>query len=327
MNYYLAPLEGVTNYIYRNAYHSHFEKMDKYFTPFISTNSNTRLSAKELDEILPDNNKGQYPVPQILGNKSAEFISTANAICEYGYNEINLNLGCPSSTVVSKNKGSGFLFHTVELDRFLDEIYSQAKMKISIKTRLGKYDPDEFYELVKIFNKYPLEELIIHPRIQKDMYKNTPNLTIFSAVLDEIKAPVCYNGDIFTPGDHQNIISMYPNVENLMLGRGIIGNPALLGNIKKTSEAKKAVFKSFHDTLFNDYLEVMRTEQYALSKMKEIWFYMINIFEDNAQYAVRIRQCLQLNDYKTIVEALFEEKSLQENTEGYRCVVNSLKNG
>lgn len=324
MNYYLAPLEGVTNYIYRNAYHSHFEQMDKYFTPFISTNSNTSLSPKELDEILPDNNKGQYTVPQILGNKSVDFISTANAICEYGYNEINLNLGCPSSTVVAKNKGSGFLYHSSELDRFLDEIYSQAKMKISIKTRLGKYDPEEFYELVTIFNKYPLEELIIHPRIQKDMYKNTPNLEIFSALLDQIKAPVCYNGDIFTPIEHQNIVSKYPNVEHLMLGRGIIGNPALLGNIKKTPPASKAVFKSFHDTLFNDYLEVMRTEQYALSKMKEIWFYMIHIFEDNAIFADKIRRCAQLNDYKIIVEALFEEKPILMNTEGYRCVVNLL---
>lgn len=327
MNYYLAPLEGVTNYIYRNAYHNHFEKMDKYFTPFISTNPNTSLSAKELNEILPENNKGQYTVPQILGNKSTEFIDTANAICEYGYNEINLNLGCPSNTVVAKNKGSGFLFHTAELDRFLDEIYNQAKMKISIKTRLGKYDPEEFYELVKIFNKYPLEELIIHPRIQKDMYRNTPNLGVFSKALNEVKAPVCYNGDIFTPIEHQAIVSKYPDVQNLMLGRGIIGNPALLGSIKKTNLANKAVFKSFHDTLFHDYLEVMRTEQYALSKMKEIWFYMIHIFEDNAMFADQIRKSKDLNDYKVIVEALFESKSLQVNTEGYRCVVNTLKIG
>ncbi|MCD4715006.1 MAG: tRNA-dihydrouridine synthase family protein [Clostridiales bacterium] len=327
MKYYLAPLEGVTNYIYRNAYHNHFEKMDKYFTPFISTNSNARLSAKELDEILPDNNIGQYTVPQILGNNSDDFISTANVICEYGYNEINLNLGCPSNTVVAKNKGSGFLFHTAQLDRFLDEIYSQAKMKISIKTRLGKYDPEEFYEIVKIFNKYPLEELIIHPRIQKDMYRNTPNLAVFSTVLDEVKAPVCYNGDIFTPGEHQNIISKYPDVQNLMLGRGIIGNPALLGSIKKTTLANKAVFKSFHDTLFHNYLETMRTQQYALSKMKEIWFYMIHIFEDNTKFADQIRKSKDLSDYKAIVEALFESNSLQEDTEGYRCVVNNLKIG
>lgn len=327
MKYYLAPLEGVTNYIYRNAYHNHFEKMDKYFTPFISTNSNARLSAKELDEILPDNNIGQYTVPQILGNNSDDFISTANIISEYGYNEINLNLGCPSNTVVAKNKGSGFLFHTAELDRFLDEIYSQAKMKISIKTRLGKYDPEEFYEIVKIFNKYPLEELIIHPRIQKDMYRNTPNLAVFSTVLNEVKAPVCYNGDIFTPGEHQNIISKYPDVQNLMLGRGIIGNPALLGSIKKTTLANKAVFKSFHDTLFHNYLETMRTQQYALSKMKEIWFYMIHIFEDNAKFADQIRKSKDLSDYKAIVEALFESNALQEDTEGYRCVVNNLKIG
>ncbi|MBE0450584.1 MAG: tRNA-dihydrouridine synthase family protein [Clostridia bacterium] len=327
MTYYLAPLEGVTNYIYRNAYHNHFEKMDKYFTPFISTNSNARLSAKELDEILPENNIGQYTVPQILGNNSDDFISTANVIYEYGYNEINLNLGCPSNTVVAKNKGSGFLFHTVKLDRFLDEIYSQAKMKISIKTRLGKYNPEEFYELVKIFNKYPLEEMIIHPRIQKDMYRNTPNLAVFSTVLDEVKAPVCYNGDIFTPGEHQNIISKYPDVQNLMLGRGIIGNPALLGSIKKTKLANKVVFKSFHDTLFHDYLETMRTQQYALSKMKEIWFYMIHIFEDNAKFADQIRKSKDLSDYKAIVETLFESNSLQEDTEGYRCVVNNLKIG
>lgn len=179
MKYYLAPLEGVTTYVYRNAYHHFFRPMDKYFTPFIVPHLNKKFSTREMKELSPENNQGLFVVPQLLTNNAEDFVKTANDIQAFGYEEINLNLGCPSGTVVAKNKGSGFLALQDELNRFLDEIYAKTDMKISVKTRIGKTNPEEFYELIQIYNQYPMEELIIHPRVQTDFYKNTPNWKVF----------------------------------------------------------------------------------------------------------------------------------------------------
>ena len=165
MKYYLAPLEGVTSHIYRRAYHTCFCPMDKYFTPFLVPHTKRGFNSRERREILPQNNPGMYLVPQIMSNDADGFLKTEEKLREYGYEEVNLNLGCPSKTVVSKNRGSGFLSKTEELDRFLDQIYRGTKGKISIKTRIGRYSPDEFEEILRIYNQYPVEELIIHPRV------------------------------------------------------------------------------------------------------------------------------------------------------------------
>ena len=170
MKFYLAPMEGITGHIYRNSYEKYFHNIDKYFTPFIVPNQSVSLKTKELKDLLPQNNKGLNIVPQILTNDAEGFILTANKLKQLGYEEINLNLGCPAGTVVSKKRGSGFLAYPEELDKFLDEIYKIDNMKISIKTRLGKERADEFYKLIEIYNKYPLEELIIHPRTREDFY-------------------------------------------------------------------------------------------------------------------------------------------------------------
>jgi len=324
MKYYLAPLEGVTNYIYRNAYHKYFSPMDKYFTPFISTNQNISLSTKEIKEILPAHNVGMVTVPQILSNNANDFVKTAQVIRSYGYDTVNLNLGCPSNTVVAKNKGAGFLFHPEQLDRFLDTIFNETQMKISIKTRLGKFDPDEFYALAKIFSQYPMDELIIHPRIQKDMYKNKPRLDVFSQTLGTFKNSVCYNGDIFSVKDFQAIRTLFPAVEHVMLGRGIIGNPALIGQIKTGLTADKAIFRDFHDTLYSAYQEVMFGEKNVLYKMKELWFYMIHMFSDGKKIAKKIKKCEKLSDYDLIINDLFEAHDILSDSPGYRIVADNL---
>lgn len=236
MKYYLAPLEGVTTYVYRNAYHQFFRPMDKYFTPFIVPHQNKKFSARELKELSPENNRGLFVVPQLLTNNAEDFVKTAHDIKAFGYEEINLNLGCPSGTVVAKNKGSGFLALPDELDRFLDEIYQKTDMKISVKTRIGKTDPAEFEELLRIYNKYPIEELIIHPRVQTDFYKNTPNREVFRDALTRSRHPLCYNGDIFSAADYEMFAAEFPTVEMLMCGRGIISNPALIDEIDRKKE-------------------------------------------------------------------------------------------
>ncbi len=281
MKYYLAPMEGITGYIYRNSYEKFFNNIDKYFTPFIVPNKSTNLKTKELRDILPENNKGMNIVPQILTNDSEGFIITARKLQQLGYNEINLNLGCPAGTVVSKNRGSGFLAKREELDIFLDEIFKIDDMKISIKTRIGKDSPEEFYELIKIYNKYPIEELIIHPRTQKDFYGNEPDLDVFKDALSLSRNPICYNGDIFTVSGYNKLIKTFPKVKTIMLGRGILANPGLINEIKNNTTIDKEVLKEFHDEILNKYIELYNEDRNALFRMKELWGYMIYIFSNN----------------------------------------------
>ncbi|ADF98491.1 dihydrouridine synthase family protein [Clostridium botulinum F str. 230613] len=280
MKYYLAPMEGITGYIYRNSYEKFFHNIDKYFTPFIVPNKSTSLKTKELRDILPENNEGINIVPQILTNDSERFIITARKLQQLGYNEINLNLGCPAGTVVSKNRGSGFLAKREELDIFLDEIFKIDDMKISIKTRIGKDSPEEFYELIKIYNKYPIEELIIHPRTQKDFYGNKPDLDIFKDALSLSSNPICYNGDIFTVSGYNKLIKTFPKVKTIMLGRGILANPGLINEIKNNTTIDKEVLKEFHDEILNKYIELYNEDRNALFRMKELWGYMIYIFSN-----------------------------------------------
>ena len=312
MKYYLAPMEGITGYIYRNAYEKFFHNIDKYFTPFIIPNKSRSLKTKELRDVLPENNKGMNVVPQILTNDSESFIITSRKLQELGYNEVNLNLGCPAGTVVSKNRGSGFLARREELDMFLEEIFKMDDMKISIKTRIGKEAPEEFYQLIKIYNKYPIEELIIHPRTQKDFYGNTPNLEVFKDALALSTNPLCYNGDIFTVDDNDKLIKTFKEVKTVMLGRGIIANPGLMNEIKNNTIIDKYVLKEFHDEILNRYLELLNDDKNALFKMKELWSYMIYIFSDSKKYAKKIKKSQKLSDYKEAVSSLFIEQEIIE---------------
>ena len=312
MNFYFAPMEGLTGYIYRNAHNAFFNKIDKYFSPFIIANQSNSFKIRELNDILPENNQGLVLIPQLLTNNAKDFIHTSKKIKQLGYNEINLNLGCPSKTVVSKNRGSGFLSKKEELNMFLEEIFSQATTKISVKTRIGKDQPEEFYDLIEIFNKYPIEELIIHPRTQKDFYKNKPNLKIFKDALTLSKNPVCYNGDIFTVTDYKEFSTDFHSVETLMIGRGLLANPGLISDIENNTKLEKNLLKDFHDKIYEDYKRILFGDKNVLFKMKELWFYMTPIFSDSAKYAKKIRKSERLYDYDEAVLSIFREQDILE---------------
>ncbi len=306
---YFAPLEGITGYVFRNAYQTYFPYIDKYFTPFISPNQNRAMSPKEIKDILPENNKEMYLVPQILTNRAEYFVKTAKELKDYyNYDEVNLNLGCPSGTVVSKGKGAGFLANIEELNNFLDNIFEKLDMKVSIKTRIGLCSPDEFYELIKIFNKYPLHELIIHPRIQTDFYKNKPNMKVFTDAAALSENPLCYNGDVFTLQDYQNITEKFPQLDAVMLGRGLLMNLNLSGEITTNEAVDKKKLKEFHDKLYEDYRQVLSGDINVLYKMKELWFHMIHMFTDNGKYMKKIRKASRLCDYEEAVGRLFYDQ-------------------
>ena len=310
MKYYLAPMEGITGHIYRNAYEKYFHNIDKYFTPFIVPNESLSLKTKELRDMLPENNEGLNIVPQILTNNAEGFVLTANKLKQLGYEEINLNLGCPAGTVDSKKRGSGFLAYPEELDRFLDEIYKINDMKISIKTRLGKERADEFYKLIEIYNKYPLEELIIHPRTREDFYGNTPNLEIFKESLKLSKHSICYNGDIFTVDNYNKIVKEFPQVDKIMIGRGILANPGLIDEIKENKFITKEILKQFHDEIFENYTILLKEDKNAMYRMKELWGYMSHIFTNNKKYYKKIKKAQKAIDYKVAVNSLFAEQEI-----------------
>lgn len=306
MQYYLAPLEGITTYVYRNAYHKHFKKMDKYFTPFIVPHKDKKFNTRELKELSPEHNQGLNVIPQLLTNNAEDFLKTAKDIVQMGYKEINLNLGCPSKTVVTKKKGSGFLEYPEELDRFLDEIYENADFKISVKTRIGKDSPDEFYQLLEIYNKYPIEELTIHPRIQADYYQNTPNLDMFKVAYEESKNSICYNGDIRTTDNLTSLTQQFPDLKHVMIGRGIIHNPGLLTNFDKE------ILLSFHNMILEEYIKISSGERNVLFKMKELWFYMLSLFEDAEKIGKKIKKTERLKEYESIINMLFTAYDLRK---------------
>lgn len=313
MKYYFAPMEGITGYIYRNAHRKYFKDIDVYFTPFIVPTQHRVFSSREKNDILPEHNQGLEVIPQILTNKWEDFIWAAGELKQYGYQEINLNLGCPSATVVSKGKGSGFLSEPEKLDHFLEEIFSALDIKISIKTRIGKDHPDEFSHLMEIYNKYPLSELIIHPRVQKDFYRNEPNLGVFKEALISSKNPLCYNGNLSETREYEAFIRDFPLIDRVMMGRGLIMNPGLAGDFKHGDKPDKKRLKAFHDEVLSGYVEIISGDRNVLFKMKELWAYMIQLFLEGDKHAKKIRKSQNLLDYKNAVESLFEELELKWN--------------
>lgn len=341
MQLYLAPMEGLTGYVYRNAYHKHFGEIDRYFTPFIA---NKKMSCKEIRDILPENNKGMDVVPQILTNRAEEFICIAKELKEYGYRTVNLNLGCPSGTVVAKYRGSGFLAVPDELDAFLEEIFEACPLAISIKTRIGKESPAEWEHLLGIYEKYPLEELIVHPRVQTDYYKKKVRPEAFGTAVEQSCHALCYNGDICTTADYAQLMEQFPQITRVMIGRGILKNPYLPGEIRaragqmqgsapaeigqgggmtggilslsaegnnENEEERKERLLAFHDDILSGYQAIMSGDTNTLFKMKELWGYLSERFENPEKYIKKIRKSQRIAEYLVHVDALFREQPLR----------------
>lgn len=306
VKYYMAPLESVTTWIYRQAHAKIYGRLDKYFIPFLEPHEKRDFKTRELQEILPEHNENIYAVPQILTNRSEGFIKLAKALKDWGYEEVNLNLGCPSKTVVTKGKGSGFLAKPEELERFLTEIFDalSEEVKISVKTRIGKEDPEEFPALLELFNKYPMEELIIHPRVQKDGYGNVPRLEIYELAEKQSMNPICYNGDLYTREQIRNLTERFPGTQRLMFGRGFLRDPGLLYNEGKDSEETFEKFWAFHDLVYEGYQERNMGERNVLFKMKELWSYQVYQFSEPERLFKLFKKAQDCKEYEQIIRNL-----------------------
>ena len=311
MKLYTAPLEGITGHIFRGTLHECFGGADKYFVPFIKPNQKGHLSSRERQDILPENNEGMHAVPQVLTNSAEDFLKTARKLQQYGYREINLNLGCPSRTVITKGRGSGFLAYPEELDRFLYEVFEKTESEVSVKTRIGKDSPVEFARIMEIYNRYPLKELIIHPRIQREFYTGKPHWDVFDMAVKTSRNPLCYNGDIFTTEDCEKLKAKFPQIECVMLGRGILMNPGLIRQLSGGKMMDKQELRHFHDLLYERYAQELSGEKTILFKMKELWGFLAPVFTNYEKYAKRIRKAERCRVYEETVNTLFAEQEIE----------------
>lgn len=305
MKYYFAPLEGITKSDFRRLHSQYFPGADKYYTPFISPTRDHLFTARELDEIAPERNEGLHVVPQILTNSAENFIWAARELKAMGYGEVNFNIGCPSGTVTAKRKGSGLLAYPEQLEQILTDIFSVQDMDISVKTRLGMVSADEFAPILDIYNKFPISELTVHTRVQKDLYRLPARPAEFAPYAHRIAAPLCYNGDIFYPADRDAILARFPTVQAVMLGRGMIRDFALIGLMKGEKRPEKAVYREFHDELLAVYRAKKWSENAILCHMKELWAFMGGLFADSEKQEKAIRKAKRLADYTEAAGNMF----------------------
>ena len=306
----LAPLEGITGWLYRQIHRDMFPGLYRYYTPFFAPTADSPLTGRGLTDLHPEHNQGVPVVPQLLTNRAEDFLSAARRLQELGYEEVNLNLGCPSGTVVAKGKGAGFLARPEELDAFLDTVFRRVTMRVSIKTRIGTEDPAEWPALLAIYARYPICELIIHPRLRTDYYRGPVRQEAFALALERTSLPLCYNGDLFSVADCQAAAVRFPQVTHWMAGRGLICNPALGRQLQGGPPRTKAELQTFHDRLLEGYQAQLSGDRPVLGKMKELWFYWSHLFPAPEKPLKAMRKAKTLTDYRFAAHAMFRDQDL-----------------
>lgn len=309
MQFYFAPLEGLTDSVYRKLHHEHFPGIDRYYIPFLSPTVHRALTPREAKEIPFVTNAQFVEIPQLLTKNAEDFIWMASQCFERGYTEVNLNLGCPSGTVTAKKKGAGMLGDLEYLDRFLDNIFQSSAIKISIKTRLGIHSADEFPAILEVFNRYPICELIIHPRVRDGFYSALVDMEAFCYAKNNTNLRVCYNGNLCSKYDIDTFCKNNSDVHSLMLGRGLIGNPGMLSENKSTNRN----LQDFHNALLEAYLSSFGGARNAMFRMKEHWRYWFSLFEDAEKFQKRIRKTTDLQEYRQITTQIFTTLTIREN--------------
>lgn len=313
MEYYFAPMEGVTGAIYRTAHHRYFSGVERYYMPFLTPTQDHIFTPRELRNVLPEHNRGFRCVPQLLTKNAEDFCWAAQELYAMGYEEVNLNLGCPSGTVTAKGKGAGMLSDPDGLDQFLEHIFTRAEGAISIKTRLGISAPEEFSRLLEIFKKYPISLLIIHPRVRQDFYREPVRVEEFAKALEAYRGSVCYNGGLVTTEDCARFRQQFPQVERLMIGQGLLANPALVRQAGGGAGPERGELRAFHDELYHAYLEAFGSQRNTVYHMKELWNYLSRLFEGAEKPLKQIRKAENSSVYESAVDQIFNTLLLRSD--------------
>ena len=308
MRYYFAPLEGLTDSIFRSLHSRYFPGVDRYYIPFLSPTVHRGLTAREARELPPADTLTYEAVPQLLTKVSEDFLWLARVCADLGYKEVNLNTGCPSGTVTAKGKGAGMLRDLQALEQFLDEIFAKSPLPISIKTRIGFYTCEEFPAILELYNRYPIRELTIHPRIRADFYKGSVDKEAFRYALANSKNPLCRNGDLTSLTRIQTFAEEFPQIEAVMIGRGLIADPGML----TPGGTGIAALEAFYDELFAAYTKVFGGTKNAMFRLKENWRYLLCKFEGGEKLGKRLKKTTDIGEYRAITHEIFHTLPLRD---------------
>ena len=298
-------MEGLTGAPFRRVHAQFFPEADRYYLPFVTPTQEPKFTERQLKEVAPEINQAIHAVPQLLTRRAEDFIWAAKALSDMGYDEVNLNLGCPAGTVVAKGKGAGFLREPAELEHFLNKIFTaDLPIAISVKTRLGWSCESEFDLLSDVLSHFPIHTLIIHPRLRQDFYKGSVRREVLEQYRGVFHCPLGYNGDIVTLNDIKRESTQ--GFSQLMVGRGLIADPALFRKAKGGSALTRTEFSDYTQAIFNSYCDAFGNLKNALMRMKEYWFFWHNLFNGAEKDVKRIYKAKTLEDYQSAYQQIFE---------------------
>ena len=307
MRYYYAPMEGLTDSIYRRLHHKYFGGIDRYYMPFISPTIHRTLTHKEDRELPMADSVDFCAIPQILTKVPEDFLWAAQVCADRGYQEVNLNVGCPSGTVVSKGKGSGMLRTPAELDAFLEAIFKDPPLPISVKTRLGLENPEDFVSLLEVFNRYPIKELTIHPRVRKDFYKEPVREEWFRYAYENSHNPLCYNGNLMTKNQADAVSAQYSGVDAVMIGRALIADPGML-----CGGTTARALEGFLAELTEEYIREFGSARNAMFRLKENWGFLRHRFENSDKLWKQLRKTTDIHEYNAITAQILHTLPLTD---------------
>ena len=307
MQYYFAPLEGITDNIYRRLHHKYFPSVDRYYTPFFSPTVHRALTNREARELPAADTMDFTLIPQLLTKNSEDFVWMTSVCKQLGYGEVNLNIGCPSGTVTAKGKGAGMLRDLEALDHFLYEIFTGTALPISVKTRIGFDDPREFYSIMEIYNRYPIAELTVHPRVRKAFYDGAVNMDTFDYAVKESNAPLCYNGNLCTKDQITDFSGKFPEIKAVMLGRSLVGDPGMLTPGGTTADK----LEGFLEELFQQYTETFGSARNAMFRLKENWRYLFRLFDPDEKLQKKLRKVTDATEYRSLTHYILHNLPLR----------------
>lgn len=307
---YYAPLEGLTDAVYRRAHHRMFPGLDKYFMPFVSPSRALSFTSRQLADISPRENAGVPAVPQVLASNAEYFLNMVKTLRDAGYQEVNLNLGCPSGTVTAKGKGAGMLRDRDALARFLDAVYAASALPVSLKTRAGYASIEEWEGLLSLFIRYPVKEWILHPRTCKEAYQGAPHREFYAQAVKSAPFPVIYNGDVFSKGDYDVFSRAFPNPQGLALGRGLAVNPALGREIRGGAALTLTEIRDFHDLLYFEYQKTW-PEHAVVGRMHGVMHYLIQALDCPPPLVRALRKSTAVREYTEAAARVFRESALR----------------
>lgn len=306
--FYLAPIRGVTDALFRNIYHQHFPYFDAALAPFINPQRTATFRARLMADVLPENNTSLPIVPQLLNNNALDFFGLAKRLVDLGYSHINWNLGCPAPMVANKKRGSGLLPYPDQIATLLQEVIPRLDCEISIKTRLGYKDPGEIELLLPLLEQLKLKEIVIHPRIGKQLYKGHANPDAFARCRKISSHQLVYNGDICLPSDYLSLAKRFSETDRWMIGRGAIADPFLVASIRGitiTEQQKRKKLRDFHTDLYDQLKVRLSGHSHILGRMKQIWTYFIESFPAKKKVLKKIRKASSEIKYKKAMDELF----------------------